>query len=95
MEAQKMSVDLIAPIAQLQSKTYALQSLLSAMLVRHFEQVADIETEAREISEIALGTIRKFDIRDKSASNEQIDAAAQTNQSPKRKTYGDEINNEE
>lgn len=58
-----MSIDNLPDAAQLQAKMYALQLVVAALLVRHFEQTGDSQAEAKEIADIALGSIRKFDLR--------------------------------
>ena len=67
-------MDELNTIAQTQAKLYVLQSVVAAMLSRHFESQDDIDHEGQEILNTALGSIAKFDLRGE-ATQEQKDAA--------------------
>lgn len=69
-----MGLDEIPTPAQTQAKLYALQMVVAALLVRHIEAVDDGDDEAKELEKIALGSVRKFELRGKN-TDAQRDAA--------------------
>lgn len=64
----------LSTIAEVQAKLYALQSVVAAVLARHFDNQSDFEREGKNILDTALGSIAKFDLRG-DATQEQKDIA--------------------
>ena len=64
----------LSAIAEVQAKLYALQSVVAAVLARHFDNQRDIGREGKYILNTALGSIEKFDLRG-NATLEQKDIA--------------------
>ena len=58
----------------LQAKHYALQMVVAALLVRTIESRQDIEREGKELLDLAVGSIAKFEIRG-DASHEEAEGA--------------------
>ena len=56
-------MDELNSIGEVQAKLFALQSVVAAVLARHFENQSDLEREGRYILDTAIGSIAKFDLR--------------------------------
>ena len=56
-----MGTETLPPLAQTQARLYALQAVVGATLVRLFEDSDDIEGQTKELLDIAMGSIQKFD----------------------------------
>ena len=62
----------LSTIAKVQANLYGLQSVVAAVLARHFDSQDDLEREGKKILNTALGSIAKFDLRG-DATQEQKD----------------------
>ncbi len=56
-------MDELNSIVEVQAKLFALQSVVAAVLARHFENQGDLEREGQNILDTVLGSIAKFDLR--------------------------------
>ena len=61
----------LSTLAEVQAKLYALQLVVAAMLVRHFENQSDFEREGSNILDTAFGSIAKFDLRGHATQEEK------------------------